>query len=1240
MRAGTCLLAVVLATAALGGIAHAARADEDTISQNQLRDGWDPNEPGLSPAVVGSGSFGKLFSTAVNGQVYAQPLVVGGNVLVATENNWLYSLNGETGAVNWSLSLGPAWPSSVVGCGDLTPSIGNTSTPVYDPSTGTLYLTAVVNDGPSSSAPHIYLFAITAQTGAVAWKVPIQGTPTNDPDRPFNPLTERQRASLLLMNGSVYMGFGSYCDYAPYAGYVVGVSTTTKALTMWTDEAGVTDDQGGIWMGGSGLMSDGSGRIFVSTGNGVSPPPGPGTSPPPELGDAVVRLAVQQDGSLAAQDFFSPADAPTLDVDDQDWGSGGPVGLPFGTTTYPDLLVQAGKDGRVFLLNGNGLGGRETGPGGTDNPVSMSGPYGGEWGHPAAFAGGNGADYVYYTGAHDYLRALLFNGSNPAKPVLQDAANSTGTFGYSSGSPVVTSNGTAPASAVVWQVNSSGDAGTNGILEAFDAVPQQVGSVMQLKEIWSAPIGTASKFTTPATDSGRVYVGTRDGHVLGFGSPDSAPLTGSPASFSQVAVGKNSTLSVTVKATATVTVTGVSASSLSAPDPFTPGQPNESGSPVNWPVTLSAGHTLTVPVTFAPSGPGGATGSLAFATNTQNFTSVTISLSGNGTKPGFYASPTALAFGTVPDGTSNQLQTVITNGGTAAETVTATTVPGGPFSVTGLPAKGTSVPAGGSRTLTVIYKPSATGNATGTLAVTGPDGTASVSLSGTGVAGQGALTAVPSSAGFGNVPLGQAATQTVDVTDTGNLPVTITRFTAPPVPFGTPAPATTGLTLDPGYDLELPVTFTPQSLGTVSGAYQLTLSDGHNPARTLTIPVSGTGTAPASGIAVSSPGGGWTANGNAGMYGTSMELTQAANNQKGSVVSYQPLASNGLHARFTVRLGGGTGADGMTFSLLNAASTTTSALGAGGAELGFGGLPGVAVAFDTFKNAGYPSSNFAGIATGSANGHLTFAATSTAIPALRKGTHVVGVAVSGRTVTVTVDGKQYLSAAVAVPPTVLAAFTAGTGGLNDIHAVSAVSISSGATVVPPVGGGWSYNGRATMTGSGTTLTTPGANEAGSVVYPVPVAANGLHAQFSARLNGGSGGEGLTFALLSPTTGDTALGAAGGGLGFAGLSGVAVTLDTHKDAGYPTANFAGLATGSKNGLLTFKVTVSEIGQLRSGIQMVSVSVAGGVITVFLDGQQVIQTAVSLPSKVVLAFTGGTSSFTDWHSVANAAISAAS
>ncbi len=235
------LVSVGLAGAALWA-APLARADDSTISVNNLRDGWDRNEPGLSPAQVSSPGFGRRFSTAVDGQVYAQPIVAGPTVIVATENNKVYGIDSTTGAIKWGgssgKSLGPAWPASSIGCGDLTPNIGVTSTPVYDSTTGTVYLTAKVNDGSSTSAPHWRIYALDAQTGATrtGWPVTIQGGASNNAGVAFNPFTAQQRPGLLLLGGEVFAGFASHCDHGPYVGWLVGVNTTTRAMHLWSTE--------------------------------------------------------------------------------------------------------------------------------------------------------------------------------------------------------------------------------------------------------------------------------------------------------------------------------------------------------------------------------------------------------------------------------------------------------------------------------------------------------------------------------------------------------------------------------------------------------------------------------------------------------------------------------------------------------------------------------------------------------------------------------------------------------------------------------------------------------------------------------------------------------------------------------------------------------------------------------------------------------------------------------------------
>lgn len=1271
----------------------AARADEATISGNDLRDGWDSNEPGLSHATVTGGSFGQLFSVNVDGQVYAQPIVVGNTLIVATENDFVYGLNSLTGAVKWKSQLGTAWPSAAEHCNDLTPEVGVTGTPVYDPTTspaspnGAVYMVSEQVINGDIQHPAFYLHALDPTTGNELpnWPVQIKGAPTNDPTVPFAPFNQLQRPGLLLLNGSVYAAFGSHCDFQPYSGYVVGVgganAANPRSETMWTDEAGVAATEAGIWQSGGGLMSDGSGRIFFASGNGVSPAPGPGSKPPAQLAEAVVRLAVLGDGSLAAKDFFSPSNAPYLDSIDGDLGSGGPAGLPFGTTSLPDLMVEAGKADGLFVLNRDKLGGRSQGPGGSDAVVSAAGKgLPGQWGHQGAFASASvlttansasSKDYVYYVGAHDamrYFKASL-GGSNGVTPILTDVAQSTDSFGYTSGSPVVTSNGTDPTSGIVWIVNSSDEDGTSGTLQAFPVVPSGSGcsktKPCKVAPLWtSAPFSEVGKFTTPATDNGHVYIGTRGvtgagancptsadycGQVIGFGSPSRAPLGGvSPVNFGDVPVSTpGGPQDVTLTAAAAVTISSVT---------FSDGQFNDAGtfekngSPATLPVTLADNDTFTVQgVTATPNAPGGFSGALQLSTDSPNFPVVGVGLSGTGTQDGFYASQSSVPFGTVPVGTTQQVDMTVTNGESGPVTLTTTNQPAAPFNVSGLPADGTTISPGQSIPLAITYTPSGTAGDGDSLTLQADDGTIqtplTINLSGTGQADVNpTLTTSPTGITFGSVPLGHNVTQSIDLTNSGNLPAVVTVTGPPKIPFGAPAQIDNGLPINPGYDVTLPVSFAPTSVGAVSDDYTVTWTDTLG-THQLSVPVTGTGITPV-GVAVPPPGGGWTFNGSAQMTGSSLSLNQAVKNTAGSADYSQTVPGNGLNASFTVKLSGGTGANGMTFALLDAASEGQRAVGGAGPELGFGGLNGVAVTLDTSKDgAGYPSNSFVGIATGAAGGLLTFAKTAN-VAGLRTGTHKIGVTTSGGVVTVTVDGKKVLSASVALPPVARLAFTGGTGAKDDNHVVSGVSITSAGHRIPVPGGGWTYNGSAATSGSDTTLTPVAANKAGSVVYPAPVQAVGLRAVFNIQIGGGSGGDGMTFALLSPSKSSvTTLGSAGPDLGIgtsAGVPGVAIALAT--DGPKSPAGF--VATSVKTGPdgLKYQRKAQGIGLLSAGTHVVAVNVTkdpklGVVVTIFLDGVQVLQMPEpDLTSMVRLAFTAGTGSATNQHIIRNVAISA--
>jgi hypothetical protein len=390
-------------------------------------------------------------------------------------------------------------------------------------------------------------------------------------------------------------------------------------------------------------------------------------------------------------------------------------------------------------------------------------------------------------------------------------------------------------------------------------------------------------------------------------------------------------------------------------------------------------------------------------------------------------------------------------------------------------------------------------------------------------------------------------------------------------------------------------------------------------------------------------GGGWTLNGSAVMSGTTLQLTQATRYQAGSAVYYQPMPSGSLHATFTEQMNGGSGGgDGMTFAMVSPQNPGT-VLGGTGDLLGFGGLKGVAVVLGTRLDTGFPSANFVGISTGESGGHLVFASTSSSVPNLRVGTHVIGVAVSGTVITVTVDGKQYLSTSVpSLPGTVLPAFTAGTGAADDLHYLTGVGVSAnGIGSIPAPGGGWSYNGTAHMSGSDTALDTATPSVAGTAIYPHAVSTANITAQFEVQIGGGTGANGMAFALLNPGTPANSVGSNGRNFGLGGLGGAAVLLSTYPVYGVASNNFISVVTLS-NGGLNFVATRVPLGQLRSGLHMIEVTVVkqasgSSLVTVYMDGLEVIQThSLTLPSTAMPAFSGATGGLTDVHTVSNATI----
>jgi iron transport multicopper oxidase len=537
----------------------------------------------------------------------------------------------------------------------------------------------------------------------------------------------------------------------------------------------------------------------------------------------VVRLGVQPDGKLQATDFFAPYDAAKLDTWDADFGSGGPVALPspwFGTLSAPNLLVAVGKQGYVYLLDRSSLGGIGQGPGGADQVVSRTGPYGGVWSRPAVWPGDGG--YVYMPtasggtsagGSSGHLQTYAYGVDGSGNPTLSRVASSSDAFGFGSSAPVVTSNGTGSGSALVWIVWSPDGSGSGAQLRAYAPLPSSGRPTL----LWSAPVGQSSKFNPPGVGDNRIYVGTRDGHVLGFGAPVDPPLTSSPLVFPDTKVGQTSLRNAVFTAAKDVTVTSVSSTSAR----FTPSAPA-------LPATLHTGDTFTVPVTFAPTTPGPAGGSLQVVTSEGQ---VNLGLSGTGQPADakLSVSPPLVSFGGAVVGGHLAGTVTISNVGGSPLTFNSVGGVSAPFAVSGAPAAGATLAAGKSVAVNVSFSPTEPGDFTDAVEIDTSAGTAEVGLSGSAT-GPAHLTITPPSFSGWYLPVGDSEERSFELRNAGDTRLTLTKSKPP---AGITLRATTelpeGTTIDPGESLTVKVRFAPTSTGPVTDEWDITGTDDTGP---------------------------------------------------------------------------------------------------------------------------------------------------------------------------------------------------------------------------------------------------------------------------------------------------------------------------------------------------------------------------------------------------------------------------
>ncbi len=477
--------------------------------------------------------FGLLGVYPVDGKVDAQPLYVGGLTLqtgtqthmvnvvyVATEHDSVYALNAATGAQEWKTSiLGTGETTSDPhNCNQISPEIGITSTPVIDRKYGThgaIFVVGMTKD--TSGGYYQRLHALDLATGVELAGSPTEITATYPGNginstggvNIFDPAQYAERAGLLLLNGTIYTGWTSHCDVAPYTGWVMGYSESTlKQATVLNLTPNGSD--GSIWMSGYGLAADSSNNIYLLDANGTldSGFTSSGLPNQNDYGNAMVKLSTN--GGLAVNDYFEPYNTVDESAQDKDLGSGGAMLLPDETDSagkVHHLVVGAGKDGNIYVGNRDNLGKFNQGAANNSNLYQeiMNALPNGAWSGPAYFN-----NTVYYGGVNDVLRAYTVSN---AMLSTSPASQSMTSFAYPGSTPSVSANGTQ--NGIVWALESATNA--PGVLHAYDAtnLGHELYNSNQAANGRDG-FGTGNKFITPMVANGSVFVGTTNG-VAVFG---------------------------------------------------------------------------------------------------------------------------------------------------------------------------------------------------------------------------------------------------------------------------------------------------------------------------------------------------------------------------------------------------------------------------------------------------------------------------------------------------------------------------------------------------------------------------------------------------------------------------------------------------------------------------------------------------------------------------------------------------
>src|ERR1700688_2446914 len=500
-----------------------------TSRGDNARDGANTSETLLTPANVTKNGFGRLFSVPVDYVVMAQPLYVPNvnipgqgthNVVyVVTQADSVYAIDADTGTQLWYASMlngGTTASGTYLPCGT-GPGYnqeGIVSAPVIDPTTNTMYLVAktLLN---TTVRHHLHALDITTGNEQPGSPVLITATSTSNKGHVtvFNSLHQKNRPGLLLVNGILYLGFGSNSCNDGNSGWVLSydaASLASLAVFNTSPDYGLAS----IWQAGVGLTAaaDDAGNIniFVETAETGAP------YDIPNGGQTFCNSVLKLSSDLTIADYFTPWSVAYLNSHDLDLSSTGAVILPNQAGPYPHELIASGKQGIVYVLNRDHLGTFSPNDsqvlqevvldaGVNDDVLHGSPPY---WNHT-----------LYFAPHASPLMAFPLSGGLLGTPL-----KTVGSYAGGNHSPSLSANGTS--NGVLW--------GITGQLLAFDA-----DSLKLLYTTNQAPNGRdtlppVGHFVTQIVTNGKVYVGTRNS-LEAYGLFHVATITGGNAQTSTAA---------------------------------------------------------------------------------------------------------------------------------------------------------------------------------------------------------------------------------------------------------------------------------------------------------------------------------------------------------------------------------------------------------------------------------------------------------------------------------------------------------------------------------------------------------------------------------------------------------------------------------------------------------------------------------------------------------------------------------